>query len=131
MSGKVVRVLPVTQYKFSAAFSVIVARRIDVSQYANAALLFRLHETSSWNNGDIIVIKVFNDGFTDEDPTTTFMSSVSALSLSFQGGVDTAPELSFDSTSSVGSSVTIIVEGTYGQVQETDIKVSADLVLKD
>jgi hypothetical protein len=145
MSGKVIRVLPMTDYDFTdvskgGTVNVKVARQIDVSGYKEIDLIVRLHSAKWPGAGDedaSLSIMVASDGFTRDDPTLKYETSNIQASVTFSGpggqNYEAAPALKIEElTPPLGGMLMVYVSAT----QDTDttaeftFTVSADLVAK-
>lgn len=94
MAGQTTRLLQRTDYDVTGLASnsnciVVVARKIDTSQWREAILLVRLHAVT-WSGSMSFQALVAPDGFTDEDPNAMWNATLTTA-LTFTQGTDTAP----------------------------------------
>jgi len=137
MSGRVIRILPITSYNFSditagASYIFTIADRIDVSQYRMATLMVRRH---GGDVGGSAEVKVFAraSGYTEQDPTNVFATSTDLASVSITGSISDPEYYTAELTAGdMGAMVIIGISVTQDQTaQSIDAKLSIDLSLKD
>jgi len=139
MSGKVVRVLSMQKFDIDtndlaseAVVDFLIMRGIDVTQYKEVVMCCRLHSSSTPNNQEF-AIELFNDGHTDEDPTSDFLSLLASVSFDSNNSYPPlATGVVVSSTDAISSSVAVKVKLTQSsRVSAFWGILSADLILRD
>ena len=149
MSGTVIRIIEDTHYDFLSLAALgeqdlIVAQRIDVSQYRTASLLVRIVKLQLGNNNDSVNIAVTVDPWDPFQGTTVFFPPTAtvplpATSLNSSGEGSAPPSdpyaMLFSLNTPFGALLAVdLVAKRNGGVAGTDalnIQLNADLVLKD
>jgi len=118
----------------SAAISFWVVKRFDISQYKEVTLVAHLHDWGTIENGQAIKIALYNDGYTEEDPTTEFYEDLEK-SCAFDQAADSAPYLRMAVATSARkalvANIAVKVTLTQGNQAACSAVVSADLILRD
>jgi len=135
MAGEVIRVCPPRVFDFSnieagGAQHITVAERIDVSQYARADLMVRVHE-AQLTGTVVITVQLVSDGYTTDDPAKTFFSQPLGAGIVFDA-TDAVPPGTFELetlTGGLGSLMAVQVKVAQG-AGDAMVRLSIDLALK-
>ena len=133
MAGRVVRVCPPRDFDFSnlstGTETVVVAERIDASQYDTIDVIVRVHTDSTISSGSIAV-QVVSDGYTTDDPSVDFFSDTIGQGTTLSGSLS-AGDMSVESLTSsdgIGAMVAVRVVGSAGS--GVTARLSIDLAMK-
>jgi hypothetical protein len=120
--------------------SIVLARRIDASQWREGIVYLRFHNGTSIATGpgpSALTFGIYNDGYTDEDPAAITASN----SPSFLTVLGTATDITgsaaqqlkvINLTTPFGSMLAFLVSCTQGASPVTcRLLISVDLILKD
>jgi hypothetical protein len=132
VAGLRVRAIPLRTYDFSnqvvgTSQTLVVAQRIDISQYIDCTVEARVHSASGLSASNTLAFDVYGDGYTTDDPGIKFLTAspfftssvlTSGAILKSYGGTVRGPLASLVLTS---------VKGTAGAMIGT---VSVDLILR-
>lgn len=138
MAGKVIRVVPLTNYDWSnigvgVEVVTFVALHVDVSQFRHATLCVRAHNLNIPGDGSVQV-QVVPDGHTQQDPSLHFLDADAMQSVTMTAS-DVVPHYrTLELTAGrIGAMVAVAITATMDttQSQAMDAKLSVDLVLKD
>jgi len=142
MAGRTIRVCPPRDFDFgglgnSGEEEILIAERIDASQYDQLDLMVRVHDNSAIPSGGKIEVLVVSDGFTTDDPSEDFFSAALSNGVQFNGDGNgfgpTAGTFELDEiTSDLGAMVAVRVKGTQPATAVTNFtaRLSIDLALK-
>jgi hypothetical protein len=106
---------------------VVIAERVDISRYIDCMAALRIHDGDM--TGGFVRFRVYGDGFTEQDPTQTFLTT----SLLFTSVILSSPP--YPVLMAFGGSA----RGQYAQIQVSGVKnlagplfvtISVDLVLR-
>ncbi|MBZ0119951.1 MAG: hypothetical protein K8H88_23380 [Sandaracinaceae bacterium] len=121
--------------KASEDQEMVVAERVDVSQWTEATLMVRVHTASTIPGTASVKVLAYADGYTEEDPTTVFQAATASATVLLQGNPVVAAgtfSLALLDDAPIGSMVRVTVKGhqaaTVGTVKAN---ISVDLALKD
>jgi len=117
----------------SSSQTIVVAQRIDLSNYRYATLEVRHHEGTIASTAKVD-ISVTCDGFTPDDPAKNFVFAGNPLALITLSGGTVAPRYYTAGLDAdrIGALVSILVVGSQGSPQVANTPtLSIDLVLKD
>jgi len=142
MAGRTIRVCPPRDFNFgglgdSDFQEIIIAERIDASQFDQLDLCVRVHEDSLIPENGTIQVFVLSDGFTTDDPSEDFYSDPLGQGITFTGNSNGAGPLegTFELenvTTDLGAMVAVRVKGTQPGTAGTNFtaRLSIDLALK-
>jgi hypothetical protein len=140
MAGALISILPKRVFDFSnvgsgSTLKYTIAERIDISQYADAVVILRVH--SAVASGGSIAFELYGDGFTPEDPGMKFVTSGTLASIGTTIVSSVVPPVLQTFGNAVG---TTNVSGRYALFRVTGARngtntsltatVSADLLLR-
>ena len=131
MAGKLLTVLPKRSYDFSNLIvgttqQIVVAERIDISEYIDAVLAVRVNSLTI-GGLNTIALDLYGDGFTRNDPSVAFRTS-SPLFSSVQLSI--SPWLLTYGGTVRGQYGIVVLTATRGQSGTMNVTLSADLVLR-
>lgn len=134
MAGKVVNICPRRSFAFDGLgagweVDVVLAERIDIGFCDRGDLVVRLHDVKITEGN--FYIAVVQDGYTQEDPATSFLGDfVAGIKIE---STDTAPGLKIESftTSRIVPTVAVKLTAAQGPSEEAlQVTLSCDLVLR-
>jgi hypothetical protein len=137
-NGRVIRVCPERTFTFTDLGNndvqeIVIAERIDCSQYTYVDLIARVHSATIGAVNAKIEVKIACDAWTPEDPTKEFKKVLTAATVELNStSVASIPVLLTGSASSqLGAMLKVIVAGTQPSSATTlTARISIDLVLK-
>jgi hypothetical protein len=134
MAGTLLNVLPKQVLDFGnigvgTNQYLVLAERIDISQYIDVVLVLRVHAMSC-GAASVMTFFVFPDGWCDEDPTINFISPFQVFTPAGVGGSDVFPTLRSFGGSVSGHYVALVVQGLRGDAGPLSASVSVDLCLR-
>jgi hypothetical protein len=138
MSGRVIRIGEKTAHDFSSVAasnskSVLLAQRIDVSQWKYGTVAVRVFSVDIAQAGATIDVEVYNDGYTDEDPTVQAWPTNASGTVSL-GSTTNNNEFHLADLDDypMGSMLLITVTGTQTATQDNlSATLSVELILKN
>jgi hypothetical protein len=131
MAGRLISILPKSVYDFSGSTvgsiqKLVLAERVDISQYIDCVLAVRVHSLTQGGSNNLL-LDVFGDGYTDDDPSLTFVATAAFFPSSF---LNTAPGLVTYGGTARGHFARLILTAVHGTAGIFSITLSADLVLR-
>jgi hypothetical protein len=130
MSGQTHRILPITEFTQAArggATTQRVAQRVDVSQWASAEIMTRVHSGSA--SGEAFNVVVYADGYTTEDPAQDFQGANALATVDLKNA--TTGDYDVTSLSGAMGSMLMIQVEMSSQAQGIQMAISIDLALRD
>lgn len=141
MSGRVIRILPLTHYDLSnlavgGSTALLVADRIDASQFTMATLMVRRHSGDVGDGAGDAEVKVFAraSGYTEQEPDKTFGASTDLAAIAITGTFSEPEYQTAELTAGqMGAMVLVGIEVTQDSNQQKTIDptLSIDLALKE
>lgn len=134
MSGRVIRAVPRTDLDFSWVDNGTTeyryaAGRIDASQFTQVDLWVRVHSRELVSGGQILV-RVIQDGYTNDDPGNSFLGSPLAT-VTIDSSTEPGTLLTKAATSELGPALAVLVEAVQPASAGSLIaNISVDLALK-
>lgn len=136
MAGRVVRILPMQKFKFTQlqdgqSIEVLVARRIDASQYRSADLIVRVHNHTISADAQIKVM-LGVDGYTSDDPTADFAALLASTTID-ANALQSGNLFIVSKVDGLGPLLAVVLEGKQATSNPVTIEltISMDLCLKD
>ncbi|SRR6266540_5479101 len=130
MAGILVPLLPKRVFDFSklqlnTTQTLLIAERIDISQYIDGVIALRVHDAVL--TGGTISFDLFGDGYCHEDPTLSFQTSSPFFS---SVPVAAAPALLTYGGTVLGHYAALRVSGNLTSASTLSATVSLDLILR-
>lgn len=132
MSGVLLELLPKRVFTFSTiavgtSEAVTVAEHIDVSEYTDCILGVRSHAADF--SGGTIVVQLFWDGATEDDPTLTFRSSAPPISFDVSNS-NLIPRYRTKGVYARGRYAALVVMGSRTSSNPLTVTLSAEMALR-
>lgn len=133
MAGIVIRLVPKRLFDFGTLtpgvpFSMILASRIDVSQYIDAILAVRIH--SGINVPAAMSFTLVQEGFTPDDPTLFFTTPSSFIVQVPLPSGDPWPALATSGSTCRGQYAALTIGSPAGGGGPLNLTASVDLILR-
>jgi hypothetical protein len=136
--GRVIRICPERSFTFSELGAadtqqILLAERIDCSQYNYVDLIVRVH-SGAVGPGTKIEVRIASDGWTSDDPSAGFYKVLTGATVELNSTTAGNPPVLLvgTATSQLGEMLTVVVVGTQHSTTPTTVtaRISVDLVLK-
>jgi len=140
VAGRIVRVIPKTQFDFvdiaaNGSMTIPVAMHIDVSEYRSAVLMVRFHSIDIAQANASITVVAMSDGKTQQDPSETFFDLSNPLGSVQVTSSDSGPLFLTDNlvaSQKLPGMLGIGIQGAQGGTQgDVQAEISIDLALKE
>jgi hypothetical protein len=137
----VLRIVHPTTYDFGGLagvpgtqMSVVIAQRIDATEFESATLQLRMHGVNIADQADLITVSLAPDGFTNDDTNSDFTRSTALVPVaSFSiTAFTSASDFQIADVTGLSSLYLVYVTGMRNAITQTALsaRISLDLVLK-